>query len=52
LDKHIARRVERSTRNRFLIAATRCALNPIRGGANILHVKRPWYRASRDVLTR
>jgi hypothetical protein len=48
LDKHIARRVEGNTRNRFLIDATRCALNPIRGGANILHGKRPWYRASRD----
>ncbi len=34
LDKHIARRVEGDTRNRFLIAATRCAVNPIRGGAN------------------
>ena len=48
LDKQIARRVESATRNRFLIDFTRCALNPIRGGANILHGKRPWYRASRD----
>jgi len=48
LDKHIARRVEGATRNGFLIDATRCALNPIRGGANLLHGKRPWYRASRD----
>jgi len=48
LDKHIARRVEGATPNRFVIDATRCALNPIRGGANILHGKRPWYRASRD----
>ncbi len=48
LDKHIARRVEGSTRNSFLIGFTRCALNPIRGGANILHGKAPWYRASRD----
>ena len=48
LDKHIARRVESATRNRFLVDFTRCALNPIRGGANILHGKRPWYRASRD----
>jgi hypothetical protein len=48
LDKDIARRVEGATRNRFLIDATRCALNPIRGGANILHGKRPWYRSSRD----
>ena len=48
LDKHIARRVESATRNHFLIDFTRCALNPVRGGANILHGKSPWYRASRD----
>jgi len=48
LDNQIARRVEGVTRNHFLIGVTRCALNPIRGGANILHRKRPWYRASRD----
>jgi hypothetical protein len=48
LDKEIARRVEGATRNQFLIDFTRCALNPIRAGANILHSKRPWYRASRD----
>lgn len=48
LDKKIAERVEGATNNRFLIDVTRCALNPIRGGANILHGKRPWYRASRD----
>jgi len=48
LDKEVARRVEGSTQNHFLIDVTRCALNPIRGGANILHGKRPWYRASRD----
>jgi hypothetical protein len=48
LDKQIARRLEGATRNSFLIDATRCALNPIRGGANILHGKWPWYRASRD----
>ena len=48
LDKHVARRVESATRNRFMVDVTRCALNPIRGGANILHGKRPWYRASRD----
>jgi hypothetical protein len=48
LDKAIARRVEGATQNHFLIDLTRCALNPIRGGANILHGKAPWYRASRD----
>ncbi len=48
LDKKITRRVEAATANRFWIDFTRCALNPVRSGANILHGKRPWYRASRD----
>jgi hypothetical protein len=48
LDKWVVRRVEGSTQSRFLIDAARCALNPLRGGANILHGKQPWYRASRD----
>jgi hypothetical protein len=49
LDKKIAEGlVENHTHNRLLINAVRSALNPIRGGANILHGKRPWYRASRD----
>ena len=48
LDRYVAVRVENATSNRFLIDVTRCALNPIRGGANILHGKPPWYRASRD----
>lgn len=48
LDKQIVRRLEGETRNVFLIDVARCALNPIRGGANILHGHRPWYRASRD----
>jgi len=41
LDKEVVRRVEGVTRNHFLIDVMRCALNPIRGGANILHGKRP-----------
>jgi hypothetical protein len=48
LDAKVVRRVEGSTQNHFLIDTTRCALNPIRGAANILHGKQPWYRASRD----
>ena len=44
LDKNIARRVEGETRNHFLIDFTRCALNPIRGGASILHGRAPWWR--------
>jgi hypothetical protein len=48
LDKYAVRRVEGSTRNHFLIGFTRCGLNPIRSGANILHGKPPWYRPSRD----
>ena len=48
LDKKINRRVEGATRNTFVIDFMRCALNPVRGGANMLHGKSPWYRASRD----
>lgn len=48
LDKKVIERLEGATDNHFVIDVTRCALNPIRGGANILHGKRPWYRASRD----
>jgi hypothetical protein len=48
LDNKIARKVEGATQNRFLIDTVRCATNPIRGGANILHGEAPWYRASRD----
>ncbi len=48
LDKKVVERLEGATRNSFLIDTARCALNPIRGGANILHGKAPWHRASRD----
>jgi len=48
LDKNVVERVERSTSNHFLIDTARCAFNPIRGGANILHGKPPWFRISRD----
>jgi hypothetical protein len=44
LDKKIVERVEANTDNRLLIDTVRSALNPIRGGANILHGKRPWWR--------
>ena len=52
LDRFITRRVEGATRNRFLIDAIRCGLDPIRVGTNILHGKRPWYRPSRDGIRR
>ena len=48
LDSTIVRRVEGATQNRFIIDTVRVALNPIRGGANVLHGKPLWYRASRD----
>ena len=48
LDKELVRRVEGATQNRLLIDTVRVALNPIRGGANVLHGKTLWYRASRD----
>ncbi len=49
LDSKVLRRLEASTQNHILIDTARCALNPLRGGANILHGEVPWYRASRDV---
>jgi hypothetical protein len=49
LDRKVVRRVEDDTQNRLLIDTVRVALNPIRGGANVLHGKPLWYRASRDV---
>jgi hypothetical protein len=49
MDKKITEElVESHTQNRLLIDTVRSALNPIRGGANILHGKRPWYRP-RDI---
>ncbi|MFZ0761419.1 MAG: hypothetical protein WAM69_15845 [Candidatus Sulfotelmatobacter sp.] len=48
LDKKVAERVEQHTQNRLLIDTVRSTLSPIRGGANILHGKRPWYRARDD----
>jgi hypothetical protein len=44
LDKNLVRRVEQHTNNHFLIDTVRCALNPVRSGANALHDKRFWYR--------
>ena len=48
LDKRIVRGVEENSQNRLLVDTVRVALNPIRAGANMLHGKHPWYRASRD----
>jgi hypothetical protein len=45
LDKKITKRVESTTRNRFLIDFVRCGVDPVRVGTNLLHGKRPWYRA-------
>jgi hypothetical protein len=45
LDKKVAEPMETRTHNRLLINTVRSATNPIRGGANILHGNRPWYRA-------
>jgi hypothetical protein len=44
LDKEIVRRVEHGTNNRLLINTLRCSLNPIRGGASMLHGRAPWFR--------
>lgn len=45
MDKKIVRRVESSTRSRFLIDTVRCTFGPIHAGANILYGNRPWFRA-------
>jgi hypothetical protein len=50
MDKNIVRRVEGKTRSRFLIDATRCTFNPIRGAANILHGNRPWFRFRDEII--
>jgi hypothetical protein len=44
LDKEVVRRVEASTKNQLLIDSVRCALNPTRAGANMLHGNAPWFR--------
>ena len=44
LDRFVTKRVESATQNRFLIDTTRCGIDPVRVGTNILHGKRPWYR--------
>jgi hypothetical protein len=44
LDKKVAEPFEEHRQNRLLINFVRSATNPIRGGANILHGYRPWYR--------
>src|SRR5258708_24599772 len=48
LDTKFVRHVGDTTQALRLVDTVRVALNPLRGGANILHGKHPWYRASRD----
>ena len=48
LDRVLIRRMEDARGKGLAVNFVRCALNPVRGGANILHGRRPWYRASRD----
>ena len=48
LDEKVVRRIEGSTRSRFLIDTARVSLNPLRAGANMLHGQHPWYRATRN----
>lgn len=48
LDRFVVQRLEGATQSRFLIDVVRTGLNPVRAGANMLHGKHPWYRASRD----
>ncbi len=48
LDANVVRRVEERTSRRVLINVLRCALNPARSAAAILHLKKPWQRTTRE----
>ncbi len=48
LDANVMRRVEERTSRRVLINVLRCALNPARSAAAILHLKKPWHRTTRE----
>lgn len=44
LDRYLIERIERRTENRFVRIFSRMALNPTRTAANLLRLKKPWYR--------
>ncbi len=50
LDRLVVGRVERGKHGRLLIAVLRSGLNPGRSLANVLRMKKPWYRDGRGGL--
>jgi hypothetical protein len=44
LDRHVVARIERASDNQLLRIASRMLLNPTRSAANLLRLKKPWYR--------
>jgi hypothetical protein len=49
LDRHLVRRIEGWTTNRFLRAAARMALNPSRTLSNTAQGRLPWFRVARPL---
>lgn len=49
LDRHLIRRLEARTDNRFLRALVRMALNPSRSLSNIAQGRLPWFRVGRPI---
>jgi hypothetical protein len=48
LDKHVQKRIEGATGSRAVIDTTRMLLNPPQTMANIIRMKRPWFRDNRQ----
>jgi hypothetical protein len=51
LDAYVVRRIEGFTHNRYLRILARGFLNPNRTFANVLRLRRPWYRDTRAGVT-
>jgi hypothetical protein len=49
LDKYVIRRIERKTDNRAARLFARSLLNPTRSFANLMRIKKPWYRDDRSL---
>jgi hypothetical protein len=52
LDRHLIRRIESRTSNRFIRAVARTGLNPSRTLSNLAQGRLPWYRATRPISGR
>lgn len=49
LDKHVLRKIERSSDNRWLVGTLRCLLNPSRSAVQITKFRPPWRRDGRPL---